>query len=155
MTVKMEMGIRRLHTLPVLCNKVEWTSLNDSEFPIATELIDLNGVHGLKYTSLRDIMPSSPTNMGSPRREANWCNCTDISIKNHLVKHAARAYLQPMATENIDEGDFFMRCWTMLTNDRYFKECIKAPIESCIGFLSKTFDYLVGQLGGMLGLRRR
>jgi hypothetical protein len=41
----------------VLCNKVEWeSSLNNSEFPLASKLIDLNGMNGLRYTSLRDII---------------------------------------------------------------------------------------------------
>eukprot|EP01018_Ginkgo_biloba_P016754 Gb_28310 [translate_table: standard] len=171
MTVQMEMGIRRLHTLPTLCRKVQWTSsLNASEFPLTTELVDWNGIT-IKYTSLRDIMPSSPTSLGSPRREPNWCSCTNISIKNPLVKQAARAYLQPMATESNKNGDFFMRCWTKLTNEGFLSasinEYVKTPIEACINFftdcifskLSKAFNSVVGQLRpqllGILGVRKQ
>lgn len=165
MTVQMEMGIRRLHTLPMLCSKVEWTSsLNDSEFPLASKLVDLNGMDGLKYTSLRDIMPSSPTSVGSPRREGNWCSCTTISIKNDLVKHAACAYLQPMITESHNDDDFFVCCMSIFTNNgslfSSFKDYIRTSIDACIGFftnrifsnLSKSFGCFAGQLGGIFGV---
>lgn len=166
MTVQMEMGIRQLHPLPVLCSKVEWaSSLNDSEFPLASKLIDLNGMNGLRYTSLRDIMPCSPTSVGSPRREGNWCSCTTISIKNNLVKHAACAYLQPMITESHNDDDFFVGCWSMFTNDgslfSSIKDFIRTPIDACTGFfrtrifsnLSNTFGRLAGQLRGIFGAR--
>lgn len=165
MTVQMEMGITRLHPLPVLCSKVEWaSSLSDSEFPLASKLVDLNGMNGLKYTSLRDIMPCSPTSVGSPRREGNWCSCTTISIKNDLVKHAACAYLQPMITESHNDDDLFVCCLSMFTNDGFlfscFKDYIWTPINACIGFfttrifsnLSRTFGYLAGHLGGLFGV---
>lgn len=166
MTVQMEMGIRRLHTLPVLCSKVEWTSsLQDSEFTLASKSVDLNGMNGLKYTSLRDIMPYSPTSLGSPRREANCCSCTTISIKNDLVKHAACAYLQPMIPESHNDDDFFVCCLSIFTNESslfsILKDYIRTPINACIGFfttqifsnLSKTFGYLAGQLGVIFGVR--
>ncbi|KAH9288438.1 hypothetical protein KI387_032555, partial [Taxus chinensis] len=164
MTVQVDMGIRRLHTLPVLCSKVEWaSSLSDPEFTLASEMVHLNGVHGLRYTSLRDIMPCSPTNVASPRREGNWC--TDISIRNNLVKHAALAYLQPMVTESNNDDDFFVRCLPIFSNNGLFsssiKDCILTPIDACIGFfttqivsnLIDTFDYLAGRLGHIFGVR--
>ncbi|KAL2506969.1 uncharacterized protein Fot_30616 [Forsythia ovata] len=41
-----------------------------------------------KYTSLKEILASSNTRL--------TCSCTDISIRNPLVKQAAWFYLQPM-----------------------------------------------------------
>ncbi|XP_057841841.1 uncharacterized protein LOC131051369 [Cryptomeria japonica] len=158
MTVQVDMGIRRLHTLPVLCGKVDWASdLKHPEFTLASEMVHLNGMHKLKYTSLRDIIPCSPTNLASPRREPNWC--TNVSIRNNLVKHAALAYLQPMVTENNNDDDFFVRCLPVFSNNGLFsssfKDYILTPIDACIGFfttqivsnLIDTFDYLAGQFG--------
>lgn len=157
MTVQMEMGIRRLHTLPIICSKVECTSLNDTEFPLASKLVDLNGMDGLKYTSLRDIIPCSPTSLGSPRREGNWCSCTTISIKNNLVKHAACCYLQPMITESHNDDDLFVCCLSMFTNNgslfSSFKDYIRTSIDACIGFFtSRIFSNLSKTLGGIFGV---
>ncbi|WCJ39926.1 hypothetical protein M5689_020873 [Euphorbia peplus] len=48
---------------------------------------------GSSYTSLKDILPTSPpTSSSSTLHNSSW---HEIPIKNHLVKQAALAYLQP------------------------------------------------------------
>lgn len=65
-------------------------------------------VQNLSYTSLKDILPASPSSIGSPVtiRMDSW---KEIPIKDPLVQHAAWAYLQPMAELKHDEGRFFVR----------------------------------------------
>jgi hypothetical protein len=65
-----------------------------SEFPIAD--IEMISMEAITYTSLRDLLPSSPPSVMSPTHNSSWYD--EIPIKNPLVKHAALAYLQPMST---------------------------------------------------------
>lgn len=66
----------------------------------------------MSYTSLKDLLPSSPPSTASPT-SSSW---REIPIKDPLVQHAAWAYLQPMA-EARDEDDRWWRrlekkcCW--------------------------------------------
>ncbi|CAL0309988.1 unnamed protein product [Lupinus luteus] len=46
------------------------------------------------YTSLRDMLPSTAAAVNSPTASSSGY---EISIRNHLVKQAAWAYLQPMS----------------------------------------------------------
>ncbi|KAJ0480659.1 hypothetical protein HanIR_Chr13g0634181 [Helianthus annuus] len=70
----------------------------------------LNGIKHTCYTSLRDILPSPPTAIHSPKPPYSAPNSGyDISIRNRLVKQAAWAYLQPMSTSH--ESDESARVW--------------------------------------------
>ncbi|CAI9786418.1 unnamed protein product [Fraxinus pennsylvanica] len=72
--------------------------------------IEMIPIQNSSYTSLKDILPVSPTSTRSPVtiRMDSW---KEIPIKNPLVKHAAWAYLQPMAMAVLDDDDgrFFVR----------------------------------------------
>ncbi|KAL6525959.1 hypothetical protein OROHE_015483 [Orobanche hederae] len=56
----------------------------------------------MSYTSLKDLLPAaSPSPAASP---TSGSSLKDIPIKDPLVQHAARAYLQPMAeARDLDE----------------------------------------------------
>ncbi|GFP89072.1 hypothetical protein PHJA_001050900 [Phtheirospermum japonicum] len=64
----------------------------------------------ISYTTLKDLMPSSPSSTASPTSGSSW---KEIPIKDPLVQHAAWAYLQPMA-EARDEDE---RWWRRLRNN--------------------------------------
>lgn len=56
------------------------------------EMITLQTV---SYTSLKDLLPTSPPAILSPTSNSSW---HEIPIKNPLVKQAALSYLQPMSS---------------------------------------------------------
>uniref|UniRef100_A0A9I9EJR6 Uncharacterized protein n=1 Tax=Cucumis melo TaxID=3656 RepID=A0A9I9EJR6_CUCME len=57
------------------------------------------------YTSLKDLLPDSP----SPPPSATSPAFDELPIKNPLVKHAALAYLQPMLTPPTTAHPTFLR----------------------------------------------
>ena len=57
------------------------------------------------YTSLKDLLPSTAVNSPRPNSAPLVQIGSDISIRNHLVKQAAWAYLQPMSTTPGGAGD--------------------------------------------------
>ncbi|OWM80447.1 hypothetical protein CDL15_Pgr019727 [Punica granatum] len=57
--------------------------------------IEMISLQSATYTSLRDLIPSSPPAIMSPTNNSSWY---EIPIRNPLVKQAALAYLQPMST---------------------------------------------------------
>ncbi|CAK7329449.1 unnamed protein product [Dovyalis caffra] len=70
--------------------------------------VEMIQIRPLAYTSLRDLLPaSSSSGLLSPTRKSS--SRREISFKNPLVKHAARAYLQPMSTPDVDDKGFFQR----------------------------------------------
>ncbi|CAF1855357.1 uncharacterized protein LOC106394809 [Brassica napus] len=60
----------------------------------------------LRYTSLRDILPSTTATADSP---AVSVAAPIISIRNRLVKQAACAYLQPATPTPSSNSSFFRR----------------------------------------------
>ncbi|XVF00839.1 hypothetical protein REPUB_Repub04eG0036800 [Reevesia pubescens] len=57
--------------------------------------IEMITIQSVSYTSLKDLLPTSPLSITSPTHNSSW---HEIPIKNPLVKHAAWAYLQPMSS---------------------------------------------------------
>ncbi|XVE48814.1 hypothetical protein DITRI_Ditri01bG0032500 [Diplodiscus trichospermus] len=57
--------------------------------------IEMITIQSVSYTSLKDLLPTSPPAITSPTHNSSWY---EIPIKNPLVKHAALAYLQPMSS---------------------------------------------------------
>ncbi|XP_007041748.2 PREDICTED: uncharacterized protein LOC18607496 [Theobroma cacao] len=57
--------------------------------------IEMITIQSVSYTSLKDLLPTSPLAITSPTHNSSW---HEIPIKNPLVKHAALAYLQPMSS---------------------------------------------------------
>ncbi|KAL3539109.1 hypothetical protein ACH5RR_002475 [Cinchona calisaya] len=49
------------------------------------------------YTSLKDLLPTSPSTIMSPTTNNSW---REIPIKDPLLQHAAWAYLQPMKSDD-------------------------------------------------------
>lgn len=70
------------------------------------------------YTSLRDILPSGPTTIQSPKVPSFVAHSGyEISIRNRLVKQAAWAYLQPMSSSPDSGGhNVFHRLWTRFSD---------------------------------------
>nr|XP_011458695.1 PREDICTED: uncharacterized protein LOC105349779 [Fragaria vesca subsp. vesca] len=78
-------------------NNVPNSFLSQNGFPSPVDFSDIEMItlQAVTYTSLRDLLPSSPPTIASPTHNSSW---HEIPIKNPLVKHAALAYLQPMST---------------------------------------------------------
>ncbi|KAL6005393.1 hypothetical protein ACLOJK_005960 [Asimina triloba] len=115
----------------------------EKRFPQADfEVVSLT-LRPLAYTSLKDVL-AAPT----PKAVVAY-NCCDISIRNHLVKQAAWAYLQPMAlSPSSSDSHFFRRVWAGLSGWSYLRK----PVSACIGFfqrhvfsrIASVFDRLLG-----------
>ncbi|CAN1133976.1 hypothetical protein LINPERPRIM_LOCUS16367 [Linum perenne] len=104
------------------------------------------------YTSLKDLLPSSAVD--SPAAAAagggggSFCygSAYEICIRNHLVKQAAWAYLQPMSASPGSDGphNFLRRLWLKLRN----------PISACFRFvelhliprISRTFSRIFSSI---------
>ncbi|PON97396.1 hypothetical protein TorRG33x02_068630 [Trema orientale] len=87
----------------------------------------------LSYTSLKDLIPSSPSGAGinSPTAASAVNSGYEISIRNRLVKQAAWAYLQPMSSSPSSDGAHFLsRLWVRLS-------AAQNPVTSCLGFISR------------------
>ncbi|KAK1429265.1 hypothetical protein QVD17_11471 [Tagetes erecta] len=84
------------------------------------------------YTSLRDILPSPATVVRSPKTPHSGADLGfEILIRDHLVKQAAWAYLQPMSTSpELDESTVIRRLWTQFSG-------------ALIRFISTAFDHLL------------
>ncbi|KAG9455027.1 hypothetical protein H6P81_007931 [Aristolochia fimbriata] len=112
-----------------LPSKTQSSSLppGDKEFPnVDFELIPLKS---LNYTSLKDLLPSAPSGLQSPTANQS---CHEISIRNRLVKQAAWAYLQPMASSPDAAGsDFFRSTWLRFSGE------FGNPVRACLGFINR------------------
>ncbi|KAL9682978.1 hypothetical protein QQ045_014790 [Rhodiola kirilowii] len=89
---------------------MELVSINHRKSSTSTSANNNNhnsGGGGAYYTSLKDILPATPSPPSgiSPSHNSSW---HEIPIRNHLVKQAAWAYLQPMSTprQSGDSGFF-------------------------------------------------
>lgn len=93
------------------------------------ELISLKSPFA-SYISLRDMLPSPGAAINSPTASAVTISSGyEISIRNHLVKQAAWAYLQPMSASPGDSSDssFLRRMLHRLSSDN--------PLSACFSFL--------------------
>ncbi|EEF32210.1 uncharacterized protein LOC8271107 [Ricinus communis] len=91
----------------------------------------------LSYTSLKDILPSTAVNSPTPAAATPTCGSAyEISIRNHLVKQAAWAYLQPMSSSPDSSSQHFLqRLW--------LKFSTAGPITACIRFITLVFDRII------------
>lgn len=120
-------------------------SHNGFNFPeIEISDIEMTTIKKMTYTSLKDLIPASPSTIMSPTHNSSW---NEIPIKNPLVKQAALAYLQPMSTPiEVDKG-FFGKL-----KDKY---CSCGGI-GCFGWFSIVFlRMFVDLFGDLCGRRRR
>lgn len=97
--------------------------------PLDFELVSLKS--SLVYTSLKDLIPSSPGGFVNSPTAASAANSGyEISIRNRLVKQAAWAYLQPMSSSPGSSGTHFVhRLWLKLS--------CQDPISACLGFINQ------------------
>lgn len=90
--------------------------------------IEMIQIQPLTYTSLRDLLPSSPPPpclLSPTQRSGSW---KEISIRNPLVKHAARAYLQPMSTPDVDNRGLFRRLKDQCGCIGWFNDIVLKPL---------------------------
>ncbi|GAB2300747.1 hypothetical protein Dimus_034784 [Dionaea muscipula] len=76
--------------------------------------LEVESIKSPTYVSLRDLIPSSPSILSppaaavsllaTPSTTSSSSSGYGISIRNRLVKQAARAYLQPMTTSPSSSG---------------------------------------------------
>eukprot|EP00262_Sarcandra_glabra_P020724 TRINITY_DN8404_c0_g1_i1.p1 TRINITY_DN8404_c0_g1~~TRINITY_DN8404_c0_g1_i1.p1 ORF type:complete len:170 (+),score=0.66 TRINITY_DN8404_c0_g1_i1:134-643(+) len=116
---------------------------NRSFLTVDFELVNLKP---MSYTSLKDLMPSSPAAIQSPTA-AGAGNWNEISIRNRLVKQAAWAYLQPMAVSPESSNQHFFH----RIRNRFSSE-FRNPVNACLGFINfrviptiaRAFNRLLG-----------
>ncbi|XP_024979323.1 uncharacterized protein LOC112516487 [Cynara cardunculus var. scolymus] len=84
------------------------------------------------YTSLRDILPSTPAVVQSPKVSSSAVRSGyEIPIRNRLVKQAAWAYLRPMSTSPDSGGStIFHRLWNRFS-------------DACLRLVTQIFDCLL------------
>ncbi|KAL3755573.1 hypothetical protein ACJRO7_002601 [Eucalyptus globulus] len=86
--------------------------------------LDLSGHAFPSYTSLRDLLPPSPT-ASSAAAAAAACSSYEISIRNRLVNQAAWAYLRPTSASPGSDGPHLLRrLWLRLS--------------ACLGFVCRA-----------------
>ena len=126
--------LQRLHSLK-FPRSTSSTSQN-SDTTTATATVDDVNIH--RYTSLRDI---DVAELG------NDFNCTNISIKNRLVKRAASAYLQSAAILVTRNENCFYSFWEKLKNKSALRSCwrvyFRNPIKACFRPLLRFFRCMV------------
>ncbi|KAL3536045.1 hypothetical protein ACH5RR_004506 [Cinchona calisaya] len=124
---------------------------SSSAFKSSSVDFDLISIKPISYTSLKDLLPSTPVNSPKPNNNNNINSCpaqtgSDISIKNRLVQQAAWAYLQPMSTSpDSSAGNFLHRLWSN------FQLFLNNPLSAFRGFfdlhifrtLRNAFDSLL------------
>ncbi|KAF9597759.1 hypothetical protein IFM89_021513 [Coptis chinensis] len=125
-----------------------------SSFP--TVDLELLSLKPTAYTSLKEILPSlsavqSPTG-------ASTQSIYEIPIRNHLVKQAAWAYLQPMsASPGSANRHSFRRMW-----GRFSTWYLRNPINACYEFIcqrviptiTRAFDLILGAIRVLINNKR-
>ncbi|XP_024984805.1 uncharacterized protein LOC112520632 [Cynara cardunculus var. scolymus] len=98
----------KFHDLFSSSSTTTTTTATSSSSSVDFELVSIKPTC---YTSLRDILPSPPSIVHSPKPPSD--SGYEISIRNRLVKQAAWAYLQPMSTSpQPHPSTVFHRLWT-------------------------------------------
>ncbi|TXG58165.1 hypothetical protein EZV62_015994 [Acer yangbiense] len=117
-------------------------SLPSSSF----ELISFKSSLTNNYTSLKDILPFSSNgaaaSVNSPTAGPAVNYCYEISIRNHLVKQAAWAYLQPMSASPGSSGHhYFRRIWMRFSSaQNSISSCLRYINSLIISGLSRAID---------------
>ncbi|KAL4591836.1 hypothetical protein LXL04_004810 [Taraxacum kok-saghyz] len=108
------------------------TSPSSSSSSSSSVDFELAAIKPTCYTSLRDLLPSPAAHVQSPKSpfSAAHSGC-EISIRNHLVKQAAWAYLQPMTTSPESDGTTVLhRFWIQFSG-------------AFLGLITAAFDCLL------------
>ncbi|KAL5731723.1 hypothetical protein ACHQM5_004424 [Ranunculus cassubicifolius] len=131
----METELRKFKKLP---------SLNFTrENRIAFSLLDDAG----KYTSLKDILPHSPTFTTATNYEGNGFE-SNISIRNQLVKQAASAYLQSAILTHRHQH-WVVQLWRRMHGEGWWNIYVKNPLRACTGHILGILAQILRQLGGV------
>ncbi|XP_057438890.1 uncharacterized protein LOC130730795 [Lotus japonicus] len=109
--------------------------------PLRTTSLDLASLKSpftsSAYTSLRDMLPSPYAAVNSPTAASAASSGYEISIRNHLVKQAAWAYLQPMSSASpASSSSSVPRFLRRLCHP----PCSAKPLVTCFSFL---YNHLV------------
>nr|DAD33902.1 TPA_asm: hypothetical protein HUJ06_012753 [Nelumbo nucifera] len=112
----------------------------------------------LRYTSLRDMIPNSPTDECSiPDGTAFEFDSSNISIRNQLVKQAASAYVQSAAILITRNQNCLVRLWRKLTSKSGWRSCwriyVRNPLRGCARPIYRLMCYVVNQIGSVWGRR--
>ncbi|KAE9590800.1 hypothetical protein Lal_00022933 [Lupinus albus] len=91
------------HSSLTIQNSTQTLSLFSKSL-INLKLDSLNNSPLSSYTSLRDMLPSTTTAAAAINSPTASSSGYEISIRNHLVKQAAWAYLQPMSASPISSA---------------------------------------------------
>ncbi|XP_042477366.1 uncharacterized protein LOC122058760 [Macadamia integrifolia] len=106
----------------------------------------INNVNDLKYTSLKDILPISPTK-NVPNFDANGY---DIAIRNQLVKQAAAAYLQSAAILSSRNQNWLVRFWRReairVALRSYWHDYVRDPLEACARPIYQFLTSLINRI---------
>ncbi|PNX95864.1 hypothetical protein L195_g019061 [Trifolium pratense] len=102
------------------------------------------------YTSLKDML-SPKADVNSPTAFAANTSGFEISIRNRLVKQAARAYLQPMSSSvansfSSSAPNFLRRIFHRLSSDNPVVDCFRSLVS---GF-TRIFYRILHAFGGQV-----
>jgi len=100
------------------------------------------------YTSLRDMLPS-PHAVNSPTASSATMNSGyEISIRNRLVKQAARSYLQPMSSSvgNSSAPNFLRRFWYRLSSANHLTDCFSSMVSGFTRIFYQILHTFSGQV---------
>ncbi|XP_058739005.1 uncharacterized protein LOC131610931 [Vicia villosa] len=101
------------------------------------------------YTSLRDMLPSPHAAVNSPTTSSATINSGyEISIRNHLVKQAAWAYLQPMSSfpTNSSTPNFLRRLCHRLSSSSSITSCFTSMVSGFTRIFHQILQAFRGQV---------
>jgi hypothetical protein len=107
---------------------------------------DIDNDH--RYTSLKDVILNSPTSSATNQDGYDF-DCSNITIRNQLVKHAASAYLQSAMVLASQNQNYVMRFWEKLSDKATLSSCwrvyITNPIRACFQPIIQFFALTHGR----------
>ncbi|CAA6668074.1 unnamed protein product [Spirodela intermedia] len=111
----------------------------------------------LRYTSLRDIIFVSPRRGWSANTAVHvpLFNDSAVQIRNHLVKHAASAYLRPAAVLYTHNQNCMARLWTRMIGCAALPTgwgiCLRLHLSSCMEHLVWSFRRIIASIVDHVG----
>ncbi|MQL71037.1 hypothetical protein Taro_003354 [Colocasia esculenta] len=111
-----------------------------------------------RYTSLRDIIRSSPRAAAASfwsTRDVHgllFVDASAVPIRNQLVKHAASAYVQSAAFLYSRNESCLARLWARLTGGAAWANFVWRPLNSCVECVlwsvRRLMACVLGHVGG-------